>query len=136
MGFSAMTQQDNFSIDADRWLSEQIDKIIAENPLKFLRESRPWIYDIIRVLIGRPRGLSNQEIYREMHSIRDKSGLPMPRSFEATIRSALNSHYSASSQWSGKQVDAILYKPDGRGTWAIHKDKVKPWLASKGFSDI
>jgi hypothetical protein len=51
MGFSAMTQQDNFSSDADRWLSEQIDKIIAENPLKFLRESRPWIYDIIRVLI-------------------------------------------------------------------------------------
>jgi hypothetical protein len=113
------------------WLQEQI----AADHVGQIRRARPWVRDIIAVLFRRPNGLTNQQLYEELRSLRPTL-LPKPREFEAAICSALNRHNSRSSCWTGKEIDALFYKPKGRGTWAVHRDRVKPWLEANGLSDV
>jgi len=120
----------------EAWIEEQVKKDIAAEALVNLRKSRPWVRDIIAVLFRRPNGLTNQQLYRELRDLRGSTILPKPREFEASVASALNRHNSRSSCWTGKEIDALFYQPKGRGTWAVHRDRVKPWLEANGLSDV
>jgi len=120
---------------------EDLDDISDFDIESFLRtkkliQDRPWTLDIIRVLSKRPKGLSNQQLYRELKAIRDPTTLPKPQEFEASVRSALNGHNPKSSRWNGKEVDALFYQPNGRGTWAVRPEKIIPWLKAHKLPDI
>jgi hypothetical protein len=109
---------------------EEADKAIAEyNKLKTLREDRPWVRDIIRVLWNRS-STSMQQLTDELWAMRKPVGLPMPREFKKTVQSFLNQHTSQSTQWSGKTKDDLFYSPKGKssGTWAVRHDRAAAWL--------
>jgi hypothetical protein len=116
---------------------EDIDNfdIEAYYAKKKLRHDRPWTYDIIRILWGRRSGVELRQLYRDLWSIRNPPGLPMPREFEATIRSAINHHTSQSSRWNGKREDDLFYSPNGRSTWAVHRDRAVAWLGKHNRPD-
>ena len=100
-----------------------------------LRKDHPWVYDLIRILFRRPEGLDNQQIYREMRALRPKD-LPVPKAFDATIRSALNSHHGAAKKWAGNPQDDLFYQPRGRGSWAVYTDRAFAWVEAKGKSEL
>ncbi|MDR3643706.1 MAG: hypothetical protein P4M02_01365 [Clostridia bacterium] len=96
-----------------------------------LRHDRPWVFDLIKVLWGRQRGLEMPQLYREIREYRGPTGLiNSVQRFEAAVRSALNHHTSQSSRWKGKPEDDLFYSPRGRGTWAVRPDKALAWLKS------
>jgi hypothetical protein len=102
---------------------------------KKLRRDRPWVYDIIRALWGRSSGVDLQQLYRDVWSIREPSGLKMPKRFEEALRSSLNHHTSQSSRWNGKPEDDLFYSPRGRGTWAVRRDRAVSWLRRHDLPD-
>ena len=81
-----MTRREtNVDIFDDRFF-EDIEKNIKR---KKLREDRPWVYDMIRVLWS--SGLmSMQRLTDELWEMRKPVGLPMPRKFKHTVQSFLN----------------------------------------------
>jgi hypothetical protein len=105
---------------------------------KKLREDRPWVYDIIRVLWGSQSHRSMQALCRDLWHIRNPSSLPMPKQFERTVQSAINAHTSQSSRWNGKPENDLFYSPEGKGsgTWAVHRDRAVAWLQARELPDV
>lgn len=100
--------------------------------VKKLRENRPWVRDIIRVLWN-SSSTSMQRLTDELWATRKPVGLPMPRKFTNTVQSFLNQHTSQSSQWNGKSEDDLFYSPEGKGsgTWAVHHERAAAWLRKR-----
>jgi len=128
------------SIDIDIFSDEHLEKYekarAKSEKLKTLRQDRPWVRDIIRVLWNRS-STSIQQLTDELRAIRRPAGLPMPRKFEHTVQSFLNQHTSQSTQWNGKTEDDLFYSPKGKGsgTWAVHHDRATAWLKSHHLSE-
>jgi hypothetical protein len=123
----------------DLTLDELFDNFDVEAyfAAKKLRRDRPWVYDIIRVLWGTKSFVSMDQLCRELWAIRNPSGLPMPKEFNATVQSALNQHTSQSSRWNGKAENNLFYSPKGKGsgTWAVHRETAAQWLKSHELPD-
>lgn len=113
--------------------SEAAEKAYAEYAKrKKLRENRPWVRDIIRVLWN-SSSTSMQRLTDELWAMRKPTGLPMPRKFTNTVQSFLNQHTSQSTQWNGKPEDDLFYSPKGKGsgTWAVRHDRAEAWLKKR-----
>jgi hypothetical protein len=114
---------------------EESNAYVAAAQKEELRKEHPWVYDLVRILAKRPDGLTNQQIYREMESLRPP-GLPIPRRFHETIRNALNSHHGGAAGWRGKPEDELFRQPKGRGHWAIDIERATAWVEAKGLPNL
>jgi hypothetical protein len=93
-----------------------------------LRKDRPWVYDIVRVILPRQsKGLRMQRIYQEVRDMRDPSGLPKPRAFEAIVRHMIYIHSKASPQWNGNAEDDLFISLQ-RGLWSTNVDRADAWI--------
>jgi hypothetical protein len=129
--------------DFDEWLIEALDEIERQQTAKKLRQERPWLSDIIRVLWGHrsAQGMRIEVLSRELWHMRQPSGLNMPREFQKTVQSFLNQHTSQSSVWArngAKPADDLFFSPQGKrsGTWAVHRDRAINWIKAKNLSPI
>lgn len=112
-------------------VEERAEKVFAK---RRLQKSRPWAYDISRVLWA-SRSVSMHQLTRRLWELRNPAGLPMPKRFQRTVQSALNQHTSQSLVFSGKPEDDLFYSPEGKGsgTWAVHKDRAAAWAAARSL---
>ncbi len=117
---------------------EAYPRAAAEDKLKKLRTERPWTFDIIRVLWGTTAYKSMAELTKELWDIRRPSGLPMPKEFDRTVQSFLNTHTSQSSRWNGRPEDDLFYSPRGKGsgTWAVRRETAERWLKAKALPAV
>lgn len=83
----------------------------ASRKLKELREERPWVRDIIRVLWGFRSGTTIDRLTKELWSLRNPSGLPEPKAFKKTVQSALNHHTCQSKLFKGSTEDDLFSHP-------------------------
>lgn len=121
------------------WTAAEFEKFFREieqkGRVKRLRKSHPWVRDIIRVLWGfGEAGTTTARLVEELWSLRNPSGLPMPKKFRATVQSAINSHTSQSRLFRRLKrptSDDLFYSPKGRGTWAVHRAKATTWLEAR-----
>jgi hypothetical protein len=86
---------DDLTVDIEE-LNRRIEAAEAKHKV---RQERPWVRDIIRVLWGTKSWLSKDRLDRELWALRQPSGLNMPENFDRTVQSALNQHTSQSSVW-------------------------------------
>ena len=93
----------------------------------WLRKDRPWVYDVVRVLLFCPTGLPLQQVYREVRSLRDPLDLPKPKALEETIRDAIYEHSSDSTRFRGFAKND-LFKSPRRGTWQVRPDPALEWV--------
>jgi len=112
------------NLTAEEVLNFDLDKYYAE---KKLRKDRPWVYDIIRVLWGRPAGVALRTLDRELWDLRNPVGLPMPSAFSETIRATIYDHSSDAAGWNGNAEDDLFFKTR-RGVWAVRRQHVPGWL--------
>ncbi|WP_395019809.1 hypothetical protein [Dongia sp.] len=122
-------------LDLDAFFKEWDEQYARQKQLKKLRKERPWTYEIIRVLYGRPNGSDLQHLYRDVWAIRYSVDLPKPKEYEATVRSCINHHTRQSSRWNGKAEDDLFYSPRGRGSWAVHHERAAAWLRAHALPD-
>lgn len=118
-----MTKQKT-DLTVDEFLNFDIEGYYAA---KALRKDRPWVYDIIRVLWGRSSGRPLKDLYRELWEMRNSGGLPMPKSFQETIRRSIYDHSSDAADWNGKAENDLFYSPK-RGVWAVRGHLIRGWL--------
>jgi hypothetical protein len=120
----------------DLFGKEAEEAYAAYQKVKKLRQGRPWVRDIIRVLWNYRSGTSMQRLTDELWAMRKPLELPMPRAFKKTVQSFLNQHTSQSSQWNKKPEDDLFYSPKGKGsgTWAVHQDRAAAWLKNRQLS--
>jgi hypothetical protein len=117
--------------------SEEWEYMERRFEVRQLRKERPWTFDIIRVLSG-SSSTSMARLTHELWTIRNPSGLPMPKKFPETIQSCLNRHTSQSSRWTRKPKDDLFYSPEGKGsgTWAVRRDVALEWLKAHRLPDV
>lgn len=107
---------------------------LAFEKAKKLRQERPWVRDIIRVLWGAPRdGVAMDQLVSNLWEMRKPSGLNMPRAFKKTVQSFLNQHTTQSSTWNGRAKNDLFYSPRGKGsgTWAVRQERAAAWLKAR-----
>jgi hypothetical protein len=127
---------DHFDIDA---FFQQIERNEAA---KKLRRERPWTYDIIRVLWGSRSWISMDQLCTELWSLRNPSGISMPKEFNATVQSTLNHHTSQSSVFKNKNKkpeDDLFLSPKGKGsgTWALRdRERAMLWLKKHDLNPV
>jgi hypothetical protein len=115
---------------------EKAEKVWDEKQrIAGLRKERPWTFDIIRVLWGTTSFKSMAMLTHELWTIRNPSGLPMPKRFTETVQSCLNRHTIQSSRFTGKSTDNLFYSPQGKGsgTWAVRRYVAIEWLKAEGL---
>jgi hypothetical protein len=118
---------------------EELFRAVDEaDALRKVRKDRPWGRDIIKVLWEVRPWMSMDQLTRKLWTLRNPSGLPMPKAFKETVQSALNQHTSQSQVFArrGKPEDDLFYSPKGKGsgTWAVHRDRAVAWLKSRGLA--
>jgi hypothetical protein len=115
-------------------MEEKADKILAG---RRLQKSRPWAYDISRVLWA-SRSVSMHQLTQRLWDLRNPSGLPMPKRFQRTVQSALNHHTSQSIGFNRKPEDDLFYSPEGKGsgTWAVHRERAAAWAEAHALPPI
>jgi hypothetical protein len=92
---------------------ERAEKIWEEHQrIARLRKERPWTFDIIRVLWGTTSFKSMAMLTHQLWTIRNPSGLPMPKRFTETVQSCLNRHVVSLAN--RKMTCFILHKVKGR----------------------
>jgi hypothetical protein len=104
-----------------------LEELIARWVKRKLQRGRPWVYDIVRILLPRSKGLRLQRIYQEVREIRDPRELPKPRMFEETVRSTIYSHSAQSPKWNGNDEDD-LFRSLQRGLWSTNVDRATAWI--------
>ncbi len=99
------------------------------------RRENPYALHLIKVLwpYG-ARGLRRVDAIHRIWLLREPTGLNMPKKFEHTVQSAFNSHNSLVKDG----PDALFYPAGGKrsGQWAVHIDRIGPWLRRKGLAPI
>jgi hypothetical protein len=93
----------------------------------WLRKDRPWVYDVVRVLAPRPAGLTLQQLYREVRTLRGPTNLPKPIEFEATVRRTIYDFSSDAKGWNGAEEND-LFKSPRRGMWMVNRDRAIDWI--------
>jgi hypothetical protein len=107
------------------------EKAAADDKLYGLRQTNPWVRDLIRVLWPyEQRGRRRLRVIDDVERLRKASGLPMPSKLEHTVQSTFNHHTSQSTRWNGKPQDDLFFSPQGKGSgsWAVHRDRAAAWL--------
>jgi hypothetical protein len=117
-------------------IEESLAQLEKNEKARKLRKERPWVHDIIRALMG--GWLTKDQLDRTLWSMRDSSGLNMPKEFSRTVQSFLNRHTSQSSRWNGKPETDLFYSPKGKrsGTWAVHRDRAVAWLKARQLPEV
>jgi hypothetical protein len=128
---------DDLTVDIDE-LNRRIEAAEAQNEV---RQERPWVRDIIRVLWGTKSWISKDRLDRELWALREPSGLNMPENFSRTVQSFLNHHTSQSKVWQqngAKPEDDLFYSLKGKfsGTWAVHRDRAVAWLKQRSLPEV
>ena len=119
----------------DQLLREVEEKLAA----KKRRREQPYVLDLIKVLwpCG-PRGLRRDFAIRRVWELRQPSGLNIPKKFEQAVQSAFNRHNGQSLTFELPPEDDLFYPVGGKGSgiWAVHLDKIEPWLRKKRLKAI
>jgi hypothetical protein len=100
---------------------------------KKLRRDRPWTYDIIRALWGKPSGRELRLLYRDLWAMRNPVGLAMPKAFAETVRRSIYDHTSQGAGTANPDDD-LFFSPT-RGTWAVHPACAAVWLKRHDLPD-
>lgn len=129
--------------DFDDFDINELLRIIQQNEAaKKLRRERPWTYDVIRVLWGSRYWISMDQLCTELWSLRNPSGISMPKEFTKTVQSTLNHHTSQSSVFKSKNrkpEDDLFFSPKGKGsgTWALRdRERVIAWLKKQKLNPV
>ena len=105
-----------------------------------LRRDNPYVLHLIRVLWGHgTRGLRRDLGIERMFELRKASGVKLPRKkFEHAVQSAFNRHNGQSDTFKLPPEDDLFYPVGGKGSgiWAVHLNKIEPWLRKKKLRPI
>lgn len=120
------------------WFDALVQEVEAKLANRKLRRDNPYVRDIVKVLWPYQRGLHRRYVVDRVWSLRNPTGLPMPKAFEQTVQSAFNQHNEESSVFrkkGGKLEDALFYPFGGKGSgvWAVRHDRAEAWLRRKAL---
>jgi hypothetical protein len=100
-----------------------------------LRKKQPYVLHLIQVLgpFG-PSGLLRRHVIDQVWRIREPTNPQMPKAFEQTVQSAFNVNNSENQG----SAHGLFYPlgPHGERKWAVHLNKIEPWLKRKGLKLI
>ena len=102
---------------------------------RLLRTKHPYVFDLVKVLIRYPRGMSRIIALDAMRAQRKRLGLSIPRTFDNTVQGSMQ-HYCRDSDTFKKRAapneDALFAWPKGKnaGFWAVLPANARGWVAS------
>lgn len=121
--------------EIDIFDSEEMDAILREVQAaldaKRLQLEHPYVFDLIKVLAGRP--LVKPSIAVDwMERNRRNVGLPIPPAFRESVQAALNYHCLDSDVFKSRKVpskEALFCWPKGkRMGWALIEANAREWV--------
>jgi hypothetical protein len=100
---------------------------------RLLRLKNPYVLDVVRGLAPHPRGLRSMILLDRLRSTRMSMGLPIPRTFDASVQAAVNYHCRDSDVFKDRDApdsEALFCWPQGKGKgiWAIIADNTRLWV--------
>jgi hypothetical protein len=110
--------------------SEILEQATAHFAASQLRRENPYAFHLLRVLAPYgTRGLRRVDAIFRVEQMREPTDLNKPKEFEKTVQSVFNSHNSA--KLDGDEAIFHALGPHGARKWAVHPEKIKPWLIKK-----
>ena len=102
----------------------------AEWEKKRNKRKNPYALHLIKVLYNHPHGKRLPDVYDQIERMRRELNLPIPKDFEATVRSAFNSHSTTSDTFHGLPEEGLFYSvgKKGSGRWGLHQEVADAWV--------
>ena len=122
-------------IDEDIFAPGGMDDILREVQAALearkLRLEHPYVFDLIKVLAGRP--IVKPSIAVDwMERNRRAIGLPIPQAFRESVQAALNYYCRDSDVFQNRRAspeEALFCWPKGkRRGWALIEENARPWV--------
>jgi hypothetical protein len=134
-GLMPMTNEnthDDFTLD-----DIDFDAMLKTWEARKTRRNNPYALHLIEILYPHgERGLLIRFVYDRIRRRRVDLGLPIPRTFEETVRSAYNAQCELSDVLTRDPSEALFYPVGGKrsGRWAVHRDRIRPWINNRQIS--
>jgi hypothetical protein len=119
----------DFEVDEQFW-----ERWRARQDELTLKSENRYAADIVENLLPFPKGRHSSWVMDDLEKERRAKGLPIPKTFNATVQSAYNNHcvgYAAFVKRGSPPTEGLFYSPGPRGYWAVNEAVAKAWLASK-----
>jgi hypothetical protein len=112
--------------------------VFERHKLRLLRKKSPWVLDLIKELWPHENGLHRSHVIKALEKRRDASGLPTPKTFEATVQSAYNRYSRDSTALVRKNRSSsedLFYSPMGKysGNWAVDRVRAAAWMTARNI---
>jgi hypothetical protein len=124
---------DNIDLsNLDAWFEEYV----ADLTSKKRRRENPYVADIARELLPHRGGQHRSWVIARLEASRKARGLPIPRTFEASVQSAYNQYCVNSLVYQKRGAppeEGIFYAPEGKGAGysAVDAERATAWLAAR-----
>lgn len=130
---ASISPRDLFGI-SDEEFDQLIRDVERQYAAKKRRRANPYVLHLIKLLWPHGRsGLRKNLVVERIREMRQALGLNMPRAFDKTVQSAFNQHNGQSTTFKLSQKDDLFYPVNYKrsGIWAVHINKIGPWLKRK-----
>ncbi len=130
---------ERFNISEEE-LDQLLREVEQEMAAKKRRRDNPYVLHLIKVLWGHgTRGLRRDLVIDRVFELRGASGVTMPiKKFGHAVQSAFNRHNGQSNTFNLPPEDDLFYPVGGKGSgvWAVHLNKIEPWLRKKKLQPV